>query len=117
MQPSEWAVHLMSQEDQDAVVGRVIREHKASQQKLAALECEASRMARALSQVAQALRECPETVLAPEEGFRRELLRSEPFILGESFPTLAQIRSITRQIRECAVGIAELNRQRTSLGI
>jgi hypothetical protein len=60
--------YFMTQDDQDVVIGRLVREHREADELIAKLDAEATRLGQAYSELGQALMTHPEGVLFPKEG-------------------------------------------------
>ena len=59
--------YLLSEEQQDAVIGRVLRELKETKQKLAKLRAEADRIGQALGRIGQTLVSNPQSLVFTSE--------------------------------------------------
>jgi len=109
--------YFMSQDEQDAVIGRVIRQHKEVSVKLGTLKAEAQRFGVMLVGVGEALRQHPEALLQQGESFRGEIIQRSPLQFPIDFPSAEKLQKLTTEIRLCLTELADLDTQRAALGI
>jgi predicted trehalose synthase len=94
--------YFMSDEQQDAVIGRVLRELKEAKQKLARLRAEADRIGQALGRIGQTLVSNPQSLV---------------FASGSiNVPTHEELASLTNDIRNTMQEVDRLKQQASDLG-
>jgi hypothetical protein len=106
----------MSIEEQDAVIGRVARERKEAETRLATLRAEASRLGHLLSSIGSKLISNPETVFFEHQSVSAELALKQTAIKADDIdPT--RLVALTDDLRQTSSRLAELKRQAETLGI
>lgn len=108
---------LLSQDEQDALIGRVIRRRKEQTLRLRALQNEAETLGTRLVDIGDTLRKFPENVYSQGEACKPEITGREPYRLPADFVTSEKIRKLTKDIRECIAELDDLEKQRAALGI
>jgi hypothetical protein len=110
--------YFMSEQDQDAVIGRIVRELKAENIKLAALQVEAQRIGSGLSQIGTILSSQPHLLFPQGAHIPAEFIgTSKPSILGPDYVDFPMIVRLTNEIRDCMMEIKKLDAQSRALGI
>lgn len=109
--------YFMSQDEQDAVIGRVVREHKAESSKLALLRAEADRIGNQLSNIGIILASEPHSLIRQGEGVPTELIGPKLRSVNAEDIDFERVMKLTKEIRECLMRIKELDRQKLNLGI
>lgn len=109
--------YFMSQEEQDAVIGRVVREHKAATTKLAYLRSEATRLGQELSAIGQALMSQPDSLIRRGEDMPGRFAGPQLHIVNPEALDLEKIMRLTKEIRERMKEIGDLDKDKSDLGI
>ena len=108
---------LLNQDEQDAVIGKVIRRRKEASLKLKSLQNEAETLGTLLVDIGDTLRKFPENVYSHGETCNEKIATREPYRLPTDFPTDEKIQQLTKDIRECIAQLDDLEKQRVALGI
>jgi len=102
----------MSQEEQDAVVGRVLREHLAAKTKLASLKAEAYKFGEFFAQLGAHFKTSPQLILLSKDG--------EPPAIGTNpfkIPSVDTLQKLTNDIRTTMELEQSLHEQAKNLGM
>jgi hypothetical protein len=106
----------MSQDDQDAIMGRLFRETKETSERLALLRAKARELGEALEHIAVALVHCPHVLIAKGENYPPELVIPEGPVALEPEPmNFTNILKLTKDIRACMSKLNDLDGQRAAL--
>lgn len=98
MQGSE--SYFVTTQDQDAVVGRLVRERRDLEQKCAALEAEAQRLGHRLIVLGQALAQDPGRIVLAGEAVDSKLAMTAHTIHQSELDEIARIPTLTADYRE-----------------
>jgi hypothetical protein len=114
----------MTQEEKDAVVGRVLRESREAEGELSQLLVKAEQMAKDLEAVAKAITErayraklAGAVVVVVERGRREEIAQDHPLSNSLPFHTPDAIRELDREITTVSARVAGLRQQTRTLNI
>lgn len=107
----------MSQEQEDQVVGRIVREKKDAEQKLARLAAEASRIGEVLVDLGTQLVRYPATIQFEGVATNVEYLRRDGSIFKTNEIDGARIAALTNEIRSATAKLEELEKQAGRLGV
>jgi predicted nucleic acid-binding Zn-ribbon protein len=116
---------MMTQDEKDAQVGRIVRESKEAEQHLGQLLVKAERIAANLEGLARSIRDRVQnakrlgSIEESEHGGLREIEeRDQPLnIQSKSLHTHDELRELDREISEASERAATLRRQRDELGL
>src|SRR6266851_1544405 len=96
-------VQFMMQEEQDAIVGRVVREKREKETKLACLRAEADRLGRVFSQLGEILRANPEDVVVVNMSDSRPgTFKAEDISTNRLTELTDEIRKTTQELEQIA---------------
>jgi hypothetical protein len=107
----------MSIEEQDAVIGRVTREGKETERRLAALKSEAKAMGDLFSRIGYKLKDNPEAVFFEGQAVPAEIIAMREAGLKATDVDAGRLMALTDDIRNTAAKLADLRRQARDLGI
>jgi len=107
--------YFVSQQEQDAVIGRVVREHREASRKLELLNAEANRIGKQLEAVGGILLRYPERLVSQGENFKPEAVAAPTSLMPVDFPSAEAIQKLTRDIRSVRAEITDLERQKAGL--
>ena len=99
--------YFVSQNEQDAVVGRVVRQYAETSKRYALLVAEAESIGKELAMLASALREHPNRALQDKTQADAAAQRLN----------IDRIKKLTDEIRQCEFELNALQVQKDSLGI
>ncbi|MGC1783478.1 MAG: hypothetical protein WA708_13225 [Acidobacteriaceae bacterium] len=106
----------MTSEQQDAVLGRLMRERKEAETRRTALEAEAQRIGANLIDLGQALQRHPSTIQAQGEGLEAEHIRQARWIAPAELEEVKQIVPLANEYRETMKTLQRLSRQLAEAG-
>jgi hypothetical protein len=106
----------MTQEDQDAVIGRVVRERRELQAKLAALEVEAEKLGMMFQQLGQMLRDSPDMIVFENHPAPAEIGVHVPLFKQASISAQPVIQLVD-DLRETQRALRNLEAKANQLGI
>ena len=105
--------YFMSQEQQDEVIGRVVRQHREAQQRMVLLEAEAKKYSQMFSDMAATLASSPQSmrVVKPDESYTPVGPRA--FLI----PDADTLNKLAKDIRDTKSNLQELERQKQVYGV
>lgn len=109
--------YFMSQEDQDAVIGRLIREKKAAEVKKSALYAEAHRIAEDLKEIAGHLEKRLSGLQVQGGSLNSEFLPFEAWIKPTALQELKKIIPLANEYRETILNLKRISGQLKQAGI
>ena len=107
--------YFMSDEDQDAVVGRLFRDYKENDELLTKLEAEAERIGMALESVGRALKSHPEGVMQEHDSCPLDLMNRRQTYNPSLFDA-ARIKQLTDQYRQALETLGRIGEHLRALG-
>ena len=107
----------MSQEDQDAVIGRLIREKKAAEAKKSALHAEAHRIAEDLKEIAGHLEKRLPGLQVQGGSLNAEFLPFEAWIKPTALHEIEKIIPLANEYRETILNLKRISEQLKQAGI
>jgi hypothetical protein len=113
-----WRTDFVSQEAQDAVIGRVVREQAETRKNIETVGAEAHRLGKILEQIGRMLQTYPQTLITQGESFNKESLDGQQVhIIPSDFPDAGKVASVAGDMRRFIEQSHELERQRRALGV
>jgi hypothetical protein len=106
----------MNQEQNDALLWRVLRERKETQQTLTRLRNEATHFGQIFGTLAELLKQRPFTVIFEDDAASARFSQSEALVFKMADIDGRQILAITNQIRETMEKLVQLEEQIRDLG-
>ncbi|HTC92980.1 MAG TPA: hypothetical protein VK699_05960 [Terriglobales bacterium] len=106
----------MSPEDQDAAIGRVVRERRELQIRLAALESEAGNLGVVLANLGALLQARPEDVVFENHPAPAELLGRAP-VFKQGDVLASRVIHIVDEIRKAKFALSNIETKAAHLGI
>lgn len=108
--------YFMTQEDQDAVIGRVVRERRDLQTKAGALEAEAQNIGMMFAQLGQMLRDYPERVVFESHPAPAELLGKVP-VFKQADINSQKVLKLVDDLRETRRALQNIEAKARQLGL
>jgi predicted nucleic acid-binding Zn-ribbon protein len=106
----------MSEEQKDAVIGRVLRERKETQTHLAALKAEATRLGRKMMQLGQLLSSNAANVVFRGQSVNIKDSSSQHTLFAVTDFDIQRIVTLTNEIKDTIEKLDHLNDQASKLG-
>ncbi|MGB8061234.1 MAG: hypothetical protein WCF26_05015 [Candidatus Sulfotelmatobacter sp.] len=105
----------MSQEEKDAALGRLMRDERDKFEQLAQLKAEANKIGKFLVRFGESLNSHASSVVWEGQTVPPQYAANERYKDGD-FPTVAQLRGITEEIRKTEGESALLRKQLSEMG-
>ncbi len=113
--PQKKGGYFMTQQEQDAVVGRLIREQRETDEFIAKLDAEAQRLGQAYSELGQALTTNPEGILFPKEGIDGRFAPVQ-HLVPDSLLNADKLKALATDYRTALIKRKQLEDQLKKLG-
>jgi hypothetical protein len=108
--------YFMTQEDQDLVIGRVVRERKEAETRLAALREEAHKYGELFAYVGGMLQTNPEHIMFEQAPIPLEFQSRQPLMKHENLSS-AKVYKLVSDIQETMLTLKRINDNAGRLGI
>jgi hypothetical protein len=109
--------YFMSQDEQDATIGRVVRERKELKAKIATLKAKANQQGETLANIARVLGSTPELVAFMNQSSGAAPLTNVHYFDAAKYPQLNDIAAVGNEIRETMETLRRVEAQATQLGV
>jgi hypothetical protein len=117
----------MTQEDQDAIIGRTLRELRDTRERLAKLKAKASEFGDSFSTVAHHLRNEPqflrldgestdERFVKPSDAFRNQYSEAQQHIPKKSDLDINSVVALVAEVRQCLIEEERLGKSLAAMG-
>jgi hypothetical protein len=107
----------MSQDEQDATIGRIVRERKELKEKIGMLKAKANQQGETLSKIARVLGTSPELLAFNGQSSGASSLTNVHFFDVASYPQLNDIATVGNEIRATMEILSRVEARAIQLGI